>query len=171
MHDLMCVTVHNVPWLYLNSLSSFYYKNRIFTLFLEQVIMWLTIKKNKVFFYLNRKRYQRHQSFFSYQFYRNHFTFVILYIKTPSVHIFCIDLNVSFLVQGPPMLEDFHSPQYMSSNTDLESLGRTPPAARHATRNKHKGWSHNKTLMAYPKGLFSVYRDFVKGFPEIFADG
>ncbi|KAL0818532.1 hypothetical protein ABMA28_008973 [Loxostege sticticalis] len=39
---------------------------------------------------------------------------------------------------GPPMLEDFHSPQYMSSNTDLESLGRTPPAARHATRNKHK---------------------------------
>lgn len=107
----------------------------------------------------------------SYQFYRNHFTFVILYIKTPTEHIFCIDLNVSFLVQGPPMLEDFHSPQYMSSNTDLESLGRTPPAARHATRNKHKGWSHNKTLMAYPKGLFSVYRDFVKGFPEIFADG
>ncbi|XP_028170996.1 uncharacterized protein LOC114360474 [Ostrinia furnacalis] len=43
---------------------------------------------------------------------------------------------------GPPMLEDFHSPQYTSSNTDLESLGRTPPAARHATRNKHKGWSH-----------------------------
>ncbi|XP_026740436.1 uncharacterized protein LOC113502889 isoform X3 [Trichoplusia ni] len=29
-------------------------------------------------------------------------------------------------------------PAYQSSNTDLESLGRTPPAARHANRNKQK---------------------------------
>ncbi|XP_022120752.1 uncharacterized protein LOC110997082 isoform X3 [Pieris rapae] len=39
---------------------------------------------------------------------------------------------------GPPALDDRPSPQYQSSNTDLESLGRTPPVSRHATRSKQK---------------------------------
>ncbi|XP_039751957.1 uncharacterized protein LOC120627900 isoform X2 [Pararge aegeria] len=38
---------------------------------------------------------------------------------------------------GPPPLDDRPSP-YQSSNTDLESLGRTPPVSRHATRSKQK---------------------------------
>ncbi|XP_050353312.1 uncharacterized protein LOC126775422 isoform X3 [Nymphalis io] len=38
---------------------------------------------------------------------------------------------------GPPALDDRPSP-YQSSNTDLESLGRTPPVSRHATRAKQK---------------------------------
>ncbi|XP_045503051.1 rho GTPase-activating protein 27-like isoform X2 [Colias croceus] len=37
---------------------------------------------------------------------------------------------------GPPVLDDRPSPQYQSSNTDLESLGRTPPVSRHATRKQ-----------------------------------
>ncbi|CAH2052732.1 unnamed protein product, partial [Iphiclides podalirius] len=41
---------------------------------------------------------------------------------------------------GPPTLDEYPVPQ-QSSNTDLESLGRTPPAARHTPRNKHKGTS------------------------------
>ncbi|XP_013167674.1 PREDICTED: uncharacterized protein LOC106117785 isoform X3 [Papilio xuthus] len=36
---------------------------------------------------------------------------------------------------GPPTLEEY-PPQYQSSNTDLESLGRTPPVARHARHKK-----------------------------------
>ncbi|CAK1541838.1 unnamed protein product [Leptosia nina] len=48
---------------------------------------------------------------------------------------------------GPPALDDRPSPQYQSSNTDLESLGRTPPVSRHATRNKQKtGGSSNEDL-------------------------
>ncbi|XP_050671231.1 uncharacterized protein LOC126969720 isoform X2 [Leptidea sinapis] len=39
---------------------------------------------------------------------------------------------------GPPALDDRPSPQYLSSNTDIESLGRTPPVSRHANRNKQK---------------------------------
>ncbi|XP_045523414.1 uncharacterized protein LOC123713667 isoform X2 [Pieris brassicae] len=48
---------------------------------------------------------------------------------------------------GPPALDDRPSPQYQSSNTDLESLGRTPPVSRHATRSKQKtGGSSNEDL-------------------------
>nr|XP_026487105.1 uncharacterized protein LOC113394122 isoform X1 [Vanessa tameamea] len=47
---------------------------------------------------------------------------------------------------GPPALDDRPSP-YQSSNTDLESLGRTPPVSRHATRAKQKaGGSSNEDL-------------------------
>ncbi|XP_069356986.1 rho GTPase-activating protein 9-like isoform X1 [Maniola hyperantus] len=47
---------------------------------------------------------------------------------------------------GPPPLDDRPSP-YQSSNTDLESLGRTPPVSRHATRSKQKaGGSSNEDL-------------------------
>ncbi|XP_013167673.1 PREDICTED: uncharacterized protein LOC106117785 isoform X2 [Papilio xuthus] len=45
---------------------------------------------------------------------------------------------------GPPTLEEY-PPQYQSSNTDLESLGRTPPVARHA-RHKKAGGSSNEDL-------------------------
>ncbi|CAH2093457.1 unnamed protein product [Euphydryas editha] len=47
---------------------------------------------------------------------------------------------------GPPALGERPSP-YQSSSTDLESLGRTPPAARHATRAKQRaGGSSNEDL-------------------------
>ncbi|XP_072934179.1 uncharacterized protein [Epargyreus clarus] len=39
---------------------------------------------------------------------------------------------------GPPAIEEYPSHHYQSSNTDLESLGRTPPVSRHADRNKQK---------------------------------
>ncbi|XP_013141999.1 PREDICTED: rho GTPase-activating protein 15-like [Papilio polytes] len=45
---------------------------------------------------------------------------------------------------GPPTLEEY-PPQYQSSNTDLESLGRTPPVARHV-RHKKAGGSSNEDL-------------------------
>ncbi|XP_049879401.1 rho GTPase-activating protein 12-like isoform X2 [Pectinophora gossypiella] len=38
---------------------------------------------------------------------------------------------------GPPKVDEY-PPQYQSSNTDLESLGRTPPVSRHANRNQQK---------------------------------
>ncbi|XP_068623465.1 rho GTPase-activating protein 12-like isoform X2 [Battus philenor] len=37
---------------------------------------------------------------------------------------------------GPPTLDEYPGPQYQSSNTDLESLGRTPPVTRHYNRTK-----------------------------------
>ncbi|XP_075984190.1 uncharacterized protein LOC142981926 isoform X3 [Anticarsia gemmatalis] len=46
-----------------------------------------------------------------------------------------------------PQKGDSPPSTYQSSNTDLESLGRTPPAARHANRNKQKaGGSSNEDL-------------------------
>ncbi|KAI8441892.1 hypothetical protein MSG28_005573 [Choristoneura fumiferana] len=39
---------------------------------------------------------------------------------------------------GPPTLNDNLTPHYQSSNTDLESLGRTPPVSRHFNRHKQK---------------------------------
>ncbi|OWR55071.1 putative Rho GTPase activating protein 15 [Danaus plexippus plexippus] len=45
---------------------------------------------------------------------------------------------------GPPTLEDRPSP-YQSSSTDLESLGRTPPVARH-NRKQKAGGSSNEDL-------------------------
>ncbi|CAG9791239.1 unnamed protein product [Diatraea saccharalis] len=45
---------------------------------------------------------------------------------------------------GPPMPEEY-LPQYLSSNTDLESLGRTPPATRHTPRQR-AGGSSNEDL-------------------------
>ncbi|CAH0713495.1 unnamed protein product, partial [Brenthis ino] len=46
---------------------------------------------------------------------------------------------------GPPSLDDKPSP-YQSSNTDLESLGRTPPVARHARNKQKAGGSSNEDL-------------------------
>ncbi|CAH2986428.1 unnamed protein product [Chilo suppressalis] len=36
---------------------------------------------------------------------------------------------------GPPMPEEYQ-PQYLSSGTDLDSIGRTPPSTRHANRHR-----------------------------------
>ncbi|XP_073948734.1 uncharacterized protein [Choristoneura fumiferana] len=48
---------------------------------------------------------------------------------------------------GPPTLNDNLTPHYQSSNTDLESLGRTPPVSRHFNRHKQKaGGSSNEDL-------------------------
>ncbi|KAJ0173289.1 hypothetical protein K1T71_011465 [Dendrolimus kikuchii] len=45
------------------------------------------------------------------------------------------------------MPPDSLTPQYQSSNTDLESLGRTPPTSRHVNRaNKKAGGSSNEDL-------------------------
>lgn len=51
-----------------------------------------------------------------------------------------------FLCQYPRQKGDSPPLVYGSSNTDIESLGRTPPATRHANRNKQKG---NTTLLSY----------------------
>ncbi|KAG6443026.1 hypothetical protein O3G_MSEX002675 [Manduca sexta] len=51
--------------------------------------------------------------------------------------------------------------QQQSSNTDLESLGRTPPSARHAYRNKQKaGGSSNEDLSESTEG--SVQKSHVR---------
>ncbi|CAK1589966.1 unnamed protein product [Parnassius mnemosyne] len=48
---------------------------------------------------------------------------------------------------GPPTLDEYPLQHYQSSNTDLESLGRTPPVSRHANRTKNKaGGSSNEDL-------------------------
>ncbi|CAG9126117.1 unnamed protein product [Plutella xylostella] len=49
---------------------------------------------------------------------------------------------------GPPLSEDYPTPQSQSSNTDIESIGRTPPPApRHPHRAKQKaGGSSNEDL-------------------------
>ncbi|XP_050671232.1 rho GTPase-activating protein 15-like isoform X3 [Leptidea sinapis] len=66
---------------------------------------------------------------------------------------------------GPPALDDRPSPQYLSSNTDIESLGRTPPVSRHANRNKQKaGGSSNEDLSDSTEVSKSHVRSRLKRF-------
>ncbi|VVC87345.1 unnamed protein product [Leptidea sinapis] len=66
---------------------------------------------------------------------------------------------------GPPALDDRPSPQYLSSNTDIESLGRTPPVSRHANSNKQKaGGSSNEDLSDSTEVSKSHVRSRLKRF-------